>query len=155
MSQDYNVLQTNKFIFSLQRIPETMFRVTGCSLPSINIPPPSEDSTSANQYFAGSSVEFDPITLTFIVDENLKNYKEIFDWMTAEQFNDSHEVRNEAGLYTDGTLTTLTNASNPNVVFRFAGMFPISLGELQFDTTNTTSTVLCTVTFRYSYFKYV
>jgi hypothetical protein len=93
--------------------------------------------------------------LTFIVDENLKNYKEIFDWMTAEQFNDSHEVRNEAGLYTDGTLTTLTNASNPNVVFRFAGMFPISLGELQFDTTNTTSTVLCTVTFRYSYFKYV
>jgi T4-like virus tail tube protein gp19 len=153
MQQNYNNLQTNKFLFSLQRIPETAFRVTSVNFPSVSIPAPSTSAISANQFFAGSSVEYNPITLTFIVDDDLKNYIEIFNWITTQQFNDSKLKPDERSLYSDGSIITLTNASNANVVFEFKDMFPVDLGGIMFSTQDTPSPVTCEVTFQYSYFK--
>lgn len=130
MQQNYNNLQTNKFLFTLARIPETAFRVVSANFPSVSIPAPSASSTSANQFFAGSSVDYSPLELTFIVDEDLKNYTELFDWITLQQFNDSNEKSNEGGIYSDGSVITLTNASNPNIVFQFKSMFPVELGGI-------------------------
>jgi hypothetical protein len=153
MQQNYNNLQTNKFLFSLQRIPETAFRVVAVNFPSVSIPPPSTSSSSAEQFFAGSSVDYSPISLTFIVDDDLKNYTELFNWIITQQFNDSKAKTNEATMYSDGSVITLTNASNPNVVFEFKDMFPVELGGIMFSTQETPGPVTCEVTFRYSYFK--
>lgn len=152
MSQPYNNLQTNKFLFTLQRLPETMFRVVSVNLPSVSIPPPSTGAISSTQAFAGSSVEFSPITMTFIVDEDLKNYTEIFNWITLEQFNMSRNPENESALYSDGGFVALNNSSNPNVTLEFKNMFPIELGGIQFSTNDTPGPAMCDVTFQYSYF---
>lgn len=152
MQQNYNNLQTNKFLFTLQRTPETMFRVVSVNLPSVSIPAPSTGAISAPQYFAGSSVEYNPITLTFIVDEDLKNYIEIFNWITQQQFNTSKDRLNESALYSDGSFLSLTNASNTNVAIEFKSMFPIELGGIQFSTNDTPGPAMCDVTFQYAYF---
>ena len=153
MDQNYNNLQTNKFLFTLARIPETAFRVVSVEFPAISIPAPSASSTSANQFFAGSSVEYSPLSVTFIVDNGLKNYSELFNWITLQQFSDSKVKSPESILYSDGSIITLTNASNPNVVFEFKDMFPIDLGGIQFSTQDTPGPAMCSVTFQYSYFK--
>lgn len=154
---EYNLLQNNGFTFSLDRIPQTTFRVVGFDLPSISVPAPSAGNPSSTQYFPGSSVEFDALTMDFLVDENLKNYEEIYRWITQQRFcNKDFQPKNdsEIKLVSDGVLITMTNASNPNRIFYFKDLFPISLSGMRFDTSiSEPAPITCTVTFRFSYFE--
>lgn len=153
---DFNTLSTNAFTFNLLRIPETMFRCTSVEVPGISVPAPDQNSAAGNQWFPGTSTEFDEMSIKFIVDENLLNYEEIYHWITQQRFAKNGEWKsiseNDKLLVSDGFLTTLTNNSNPNRVFYFKNMFPVSLGSLSFDTENPTQST-CIATFRFSYFE--
>lgn len=156
IAQDYNTLKTNAFTFVLQRIPETTFRVTACNLPSITIPVPAEDPPGISQFWSGVHSQFEELTLRFIVDENMKNYREMYNWITMQRYAARTEkVPNnmlEKDLYSDGSLIVLTNAANPNIVFKFRDLFPVALSEISFDTTQTPVPATCQAVFRYSYF---
>lgn len=151
-----NLLQINGFTFSLDRIPQTTFRVTSCDLPEITVPAPESQSGRAMQYFPGTSNEFEPLNIEFLVDEDLKNYKEMYRWITQQRYTNKEFIPKdkEEFLVSDGTLLTMTNSSNPNITFYFKDLFPISLGSLHFDTSiDQPTAVTCTATFRYSYFE--
>lgn len=153
-----NLLQNNGFAFVLERIPQTIFRVVSCDIPSMNVPPAPAGFPGASQNFPGTFTEFDDLTLEFLVDEDLKNYEEIYHWMMQQRFaiGDEYTPKNdmEIPLVSDGALTTMTNASNANRVFKFVSMFPVFLGSIHFDTSiNQPDPITCTVTFKYSYFK--
>lgn len=152
-----NFLQNNGFAFVLDRLPQTVFRITAVDVPSITVPPAPAGFPGVSQYFPGTFNEFDELSVTFLVDENLENYGEMFHWITQQRFaiGDAYVAKNdfERLLVSDGVLTTMTNASNPNRVFKFKGLFPISLGNLHFDTTVTEPTpVTCTAVFKYTEF---
>ena len=156
---DYDFLKNNGFTFSLERLPQTMFRVVACDVPAISIPAPVGGFPGATQYFSGTNEEFDELSMSFLVDDDLKNYEEIYRWITQQkfavrkkEFTPKNEV--ESFLYSDGTLVTMNNASNPNRVFSFKNLFPVSLGNLHFDTSVTEpQPVTCEVNFRYSYIE--
>lgn len=158
---DYNALKSNSFQFSIERLPETMFRVIAVNLPNISVPAPMATSAASNQWFPGSTSEFAQLDLTFIVDENLKNYEELFRWITQQRYTvgDEFTVKNvtEEKLVSDGTLLTLTNASNPNRVIKFYDMFPTNLSSINFNTQNSDpgAPVECTATFYLSRFVFV
>lgn len=152
-SYNYDFLKNNSFSFALERIPQTAFRVVNFEIPDISIVPPTGGYISSPQYFAGSSVEFSPLTLEFLVDDDLLNYEEIYKWITDQQYNNRKEPVTPQQLVSDGVLITMDKNSNPNRVFEFRGMFPISLGSIRFDTTsNQPESVRCLASFRYSYF---
>jgi len=153
----YNFLQNNGFTFVLDRIPQTIFRVTACDVPSLSVPSPEQASGRSVQHFPGTANEFDQLTMEFMVDENLENYEELFRWITQNRFTEQEfklKSEKEIGLVSDGVLVTMSNASNPNRSFYFKDLFPISLGNLHFDTTvSQPEPVTCTVSFQYSYFE--
>jgi hypothetical protein len=147
-----NFLQNNGFTFILERVPQTVFRVTECSLPSISVPPAPAGYPGASQFVPGTFTEFSDLTLTFLVDEDLKNYEEIYTWMVKQRFAQNQVPKTDLDVpyVSDGVLTTMTNSSNPNRAFNFKGMFPIELGSLSFDTSvSSPEPVRCSVTFKY------
>jgi hypothetical protein len=154
---DYNMLKSNSFQFSIERIPETAFRVTAVNLPDISVPAPMSASAASNQFFPGSSSEFSQLNVTFLVDENLLNYEEIYRWITQQRYDIGSEFATkniqEDKLVSDGTLLTLTNSSNPNRVIKFFDLFPTSLSALNFSTQHPDPIpVECTATFYFSRF---
>jgi hypothetical protein len=154
-----NLLQNNSYTFTLDRIPQVTFRIVSCDIPTISVAPaPSGAYPGAPQYFPGNTIEFDEFSADFLVDADLRNYEEIYDWLTQMQFATEFKPKNEKELLmvSDGTLITMTNASNANRVFSFKDMFPVSLGGIHFDSTVAAPDQLtCTVNFRYSYFQMV
>ena len=59
-------------------------------------------------------------------------------------------------MYSDATLTILSNKNNPIVEVRFKDMFPISLGELSYDQAADDVNVLnVEVTFKYQQYTIV
>jgi hypothetical protein len=151
-----NNLQNNGFTFILERIPQTIFRVTSTDIPSITVPPAQGGYPGTTQHFPGTFTEFEDITLSFIVDEDMKNYEEIYRWVVKQRFAENQVPKDSIDevYVSDGVLTTLNNSSNPNRVFKFKAMFPVQLGNIHFDTSITSpEPVECTVTFKYSYFE--
>lgn len=151
-----NLLQNNGFAFVLERVPQTVFRVVSCAVPAITVPPAPAGYPGASQSFPGTFTEFDDIVLEFLVDENLENYEEIYRWLVKQRFAENQVPKSDIDrpYVSDGVLTTMTNASNPNRTFKFKDMFPVSISSLGFDTTITSpEPVKCTATFKYSYFE--
>jgi hypothetical protein len=99
----------------------------------------------------------------------MKNYMEVVNWLTGlghpistDQTRDlsraspvpSLRAGTEASFVSDGTLVVLTSHKNPNLTATFMDMFPISVSELQFDTTDSDVIYLeCVATFAYRSFK--
>ena len=101
----------------------------------------------------GDKIDFEDLTLRFLVDEDLENYMEIQNWIRGIGFpesldqiydfqnDDSHTIKakytEEINLFSDGTLTILDNVNLPRFKVVFDGLFPYSLSTLNFDATQT------------------
>jgi hypothetical protein len=97
---------------------------------------------------SGDTISYDTLSLRFAIDEDLKNYREIFDWMISNREN---------GLdFSDMILSVLTNHNNGNREFQFRDAFPISLSGVEFTTQATDVEYLqADVSFRYSEFSVI
>jgi hypothetical protein len=92
------------------------------------------------------------------VDEDLQNYKEIFDWMQQIGRPEQFSAPNPDALFpndlysnyaSDGTLLVLNSANKGNIEIRFRDLFPVVLGDIEFNSQDTDVTYLdATVSFR-------
>lgn len=109
-------------------------------------------------------MDFSPLSVNFILDDEMKNYQEIFDWMVKLYFPDNFDQYKTLvdvkpggfGLISDLTLSVLTAGSNKNKSIVFYDAFPISIGELQFNYQNSdVEYVTCSVQFQFKSFDFV
>lgn len=142
----YNFLPSNAFDFKIEGIPEVNFKLQTATLPSIALPSATLPWRDANQYFAGDQIDYEPLEIEFIVDEDLKNYEEIYKWIHENMWGKSEKT------YRDAIFATLTASSNFNRLFTFKNAFPETLGSMQFRTEQGSDIqyITCTATFRYS-----
>ena len=169
---NFDLARPTQFRFDILKIPNTTYTVTEINLPGIAF---GGDAILNSRYksmpFMGDTLEFSPLEVSFNVQENLKNYREIHNWMTGigfpitpTQFSDAianeqtkeignpgkGNVTNPSVLTSDATLTILTNKNNPVIRVLFRNVYPTSLAGLQFDTKDTGATSLtAAVTFNY------
>jgi len=162
----YDLARPTQFRFDILKVPNTQYFATEVNLPGIAF---SGDAIMNSRYksmpFMGDTLDFSPLELSFLVQENLKNYREIHDWMTGigfpktpQQFADA--VAEEGGnknpnvLTSDATLTIMTNKNNPVIRVLFRNIYPTSLSGLQFDTKDTAADGLtAAVTFNYDLYE--
>ena len=149
----YNVLNSNKFIFRIDRIPETSFFVQAAEIPDVSIPSPSGLYIDNSAYVPGSQIEFGDLTVEFTVDENMKNYIEVFNWLTECRFDNRIPKPDRlTSLVSDGFLIVLDNSSNPNLKVMYHDLFPISMSRIGFSTEGQPQPITCTVDFKYTRF---
>jgi hypothetical protein len=153
-----NYLQNLEFQITIERIPNVEFFTQKVNIPGISMTP-VETSTPFNKlYQASDKLSYSEMSLSFIIDEKMKNYIEIFNWMTSisapqsfEQYRGLPKEREK--FSSDITILVLNSHKNPNLNFNFKNCFPISLGEISLDTTQTDLTYPeVTVGFQYDYF---
>lgn len=98
--------------------------------------------------FPDNSIDYTPLSVEFIVDEEMRNYLEIYRWM---KFNVEHQISTK-----DMTLSILSNRNLTNKQTRFIDAFPTNLAELQFDIKQTDFEYLsCVCEFSYSYYEFI
>lgn len=81
----------------------------------------------------GGGVSYGDLNLTFIIDEDLKNYLSIHKWIRK---NGGSEEHNSTELeYSKGQLMIVTSNYNPAFFIDYENLFPISLTPISFDAT--------------------
>ena len=147
-SQPTNLNQLNvvSFDVSFSRLPSVQYFCQRISLPTVVLGETHEASPFMNTALEGDTITYEAMNLSFIVDEDLQNYREIYNWLTAlgfprdyGQFAALEEPSSgtEETKYSDLTIVLHTNKSNPNYRIRFTDCFPTSLSSIQFDATPT------------------
>jgi hypothetical protein len=151
-----------QFRFKMSKLPEVEFFIQTANVPGITLGSTSFETPLKDIAGIGDKVTYQTLDVSFLVDENLNNYKELHDWITGLGFPQDHsqfsalqatgadrfpgstasstatgtsikQPLSEGGMYSDATLTILNSKNIAKTEIRFQNVFPISLGSISYD----------------------
>ena len=142
--KNMNPLADVQYKFDIAALPNTSFFVQTAALPGITL----EAQTIATprlQNFARHTgiISYEALDIGFMIDEYLKNWQEIYEWMIGKE-----------SKYTTAVLTILSSSMNPTMEMHFKEIFPTSLSAISFDST-TTDPVYQIATVSFNYTEYI
>jgi len=153
-----NYLSTGGFDIKISRLPNVEFFSQKLLLPGVTANAVETQTPLRAFYNVPDHLRYADFDLSFIIDENMINYREIYDWLKGIGTPDSlaqYDRLNESkeGLVSDITVLMLNSHKNPNISFTFQNAFPIGLTPVSLDiTTNDVVYAEATVTMRYDAF---
>lgn len=167
-----NLLSPVGFKFILDQAPKVEFFSNYAGIPAITLGSALQTRYGKNIDIPGDKMNFEDFRLRFLVDENMENYMEIWNWMTGlgfpyslEQYADlrdnSDEFQSESletRFYerSDATLNILNSNFNVQSKVVFNGLYPVYLSALDFDATaEDIRYFTAEVTFKYTYYKII
>lgn len=151
-----NYLSPVSFKVVIDRLPNVEFFTQRVTVPSVSAQVVQVASPIHNLYNTPDRVEFAELDLSFIIDENMNNYDEIFRWMQGMGSPESTDQFKALEAGKDGTRSDISilienSSRNANIRFNFTDCFPISLSPIQLDVTGTDVIYPeCNVIFRYN-----
>lgn len=152
-----NFLPPVGFKFSIKKTPLVNYFVQSVNMPTMTLASAQIPNPFVRFPLHGTNIDFGQLSITFKVDEDMKNYLEIYNWMIALGFPDDFEQHRAIagalpgtgeGITSDCTLTVLNSAMNPNLDVVFIDAYPVLLSGLTFDSRDTEITYIeATATF--------
>lgn len=138
-----------QFKVNSEKYANVEYFCTSVSLPSVSMPQVAVGHRGVNLAVTGDRLQFDDLTIRVNVTEDMENYIETFNWLhniaqkgTAEDFKE------------DATLLILSSHNNVSKQIQFKGVFPTSIGGVEFNTQNTDiEFAQIDITFGYTYFE--
>jgi hypothetical protein len=166
--QNINPLSPVGYQFNVTKLPDLSFFAQEVNLPGITLGEPEFGTPFARIPIPGETLQYEQLQLTFLVDEGMKNYRSIYNWMIALGFPQSYDqyitlasddtvnYSELATNYSDATLLILNNNNMANQVVSFKDVFPVALDSLQFSSTqNDVQYLMGRVSFRFSYYNFL
>ena len=174
-----------QFRFKMTKLPNVEFFVQTANIPGITLGEVSMPTPLKDIPMPGDKITYGNLDVSFLVDENLNNYKEIHDWITGLGFPEDHkqfsdllatgsdrfsgstastsstgtstpQPLSEGGIYSDATLTVLNSKNIAKTEIRFQNVYPVSLGGLSYDIkANDVSYLQVNASFSYMYYNIV
>ena len=162
LTTNINYLQPSGFRVLIDRTkyPNLQFFAQSVQHPGATLTPlelPVRRVTSVP--LAGDKITFTELSFTLLIDEDMKGYQEMFDWM-VRILNDgavSAGDRNSAKpTYADITVSVLSSHNNSVKKIRYLDCMPTTLGGINFQA-NTGDTTFLTfdASFRFSQFEII
>ena len=170
---DYN--SPTQFRFMINQLPKVQFFTTAANIPDISLGEVVIPTPFKQIPILGDQLTFGNLDVSFIVDEYLENYISIHDWLlgigfpkSKSQFSTFRDtttnsppvgggnITSDRGMYSDATLSILSNKNNPIVEVRFSDIFPVALSGLSFsqDATDVTYQT-AQIVFKYKLYEIV
>jgi len=160
-----NFLSGIGFKFNLGKYPKVDFFCNSARIPEITLATAKQPTYLKDIDVPETKLSFGDLTIQFLVDENLENYRIVHEWMyglgfpeTAQQFidvtSDQEGVRDMKEQFADGSLRILNSNFNEVAKVKFLDMFPVSLSSLDFDATSTdVNYFTAQATFKYTVYQ--
>ena len=175
---DYS--QQSQFKVFLPLFPTTEWFVVRADVPGVSLGQAVQTTPMLDMPIIGDKLTYDDFYVTFLVDEELKNYTEMHDWLIncaaperRSQFQGKarpdgipqrpqtevmdlllgNVKQSDRDLYSNLDLFIMSSKNNPVVKIQMVEAFPISLTNIEYSHQESDVTYAeCTATFAFSYF---
>ena len=159
----HNPLHSFSFYFDSKDLPNGTLNCQTVNLPGVSLQTIDQTTPFVTIKHPGSELEYSELSLSILIDHELKVWTEIVDWMQSlapdknfSQYGDrGNEIkRNISDWYANATLTLLTPKGNPFLEVEFVGLFPTGISDIEFDTKVTEpEPIYADVTFAYTHYE--
>lgn len=161
-----NPLQPNKFLLNFARLPNIQYFCQNVTVPGISLSEIVVTNPFVDIYSPGEKAIYDLLNVTFIIDEELKSWMEVHDWIRAMTFPESYEEYQRLPRlnkfaesnpkfpqFSEAMITVLSSSNKPYFRFKFYDVFPTTLSTFVLNSQDTPETILTAdATFRYNYY---
>ena len=150
-----------KFKFQMVKLPTVEFNTIAAQIPDVSLTEMVQPTRLQQLKLPGNDMTFGDLTITFLVDEDLENYRKVHDWMAAlaqvdsdvkfqellssgqdrMPLSQSRGVQSEPGkegsatpdgaIFSDAKLLTLTSRNIPKVEVTFIDCYPKALSAIE------------------------
>jgi hypothetical protein len=147
-----NLVQPTKYVLAFPEITETMYFCQKANIPGVSLSPVLQPTPTLDVFHPSTKIEYNTFDITFLVNEDLSSWITIYNWMTdlssaTPKYNIRQANKKQA------TLTVMSNLNNPKIRIKLYNIFPLTLGDLEFDTTlSAEEHITATASFRYDWF---
>ena len=168
---EINFLRPVAFRFFIHNLPKVSYFVQSANVPSLNLGTAVQTTPLIDLPHPGDKVTHGELTLKFMIQEDLSNYIELYNWIvglgfpkTRQQFIDYTSARgflysnslrptSESPQLSDATLMVLGSNNTPVARFDFLECYPTSLSGMDFDVSGGGNEYFfANVTFQYNMF---
>ena len=157
-----NFLQPNKFILTFGRTPNVTYFCQSLGVPGLSLSEVPVNNPFLDVYSPGEKAIYDLLNVTFMVDEELQSWKDMYNWFTSIASPDGFEGRDhprelqQNKHFSNATLTILSALNNPVLRIEFNNCFPITMNGIDFDVKKSAEDIItCRASFRYESYKYL
>jgi len=149
---DLDYLKPNGFKFQIHNLPNVSYFCQAANIPAIQMGSPSLSTPLSDIPYPGDKLSYGDLVIRFLVQENMANYLELYNWLIGLGFPENHDQYknwNESqryrfpaisdkrlgalGNFSDADFFILDSDNNPNVKITYYDVFPVSLEGLDFD----------------------
>ena len=151
-----------KFKFQITKLPRVEFNSIQANIPGITLTEINQPTRLMPVRIPGNDMTFEDLNITFIVDEDLTNYRSVHDWMAGLAQMDSDDkyralitegsdrmplsqqanltdagrvtrATNDGAIFSDAKLITLSNRNIPLIEITFRDTYPKALSALDYN----------------------
>jgi len=165
-------------VIMFSRMPEVSFVVQDVRLPGLSANPARVVAPGLIVRHAPDRLNYDPLTVTFMIDEDYRAHRELHDWMIGMTGGEDRATlvanflkdqeywtwpetdpykKHGRACSTHAGLTIVNGAKVPVVQVLFYNVYITQIGEVAFSTmaTDTITAMTSTATFEYDYYRIV
>lgn len=157
--ENTSFLQPTKFTFTFPNLPFLRYFCQTVIVPGLSTSPVGIETPFSATYRHGDKLTYEPLTVTALIDEDMRVWEETYKWIVSLTFPSKFPeyvkyTDKTTSPYHDGLLTINNNANLPNIRIKYFEAHPISLGPVNFNTTQNADTPLTAeIQFRYDRFE--
>ena len=160
-----NFLSPIGFLFILDKAQKVSFLCQKAEIPTVSLGNVNIPTRGLVPIPVEGNMVYNDFSVEFIVDEDLRNYMQIHNWMralgTPQDFEErkiwresNQDSPTQDPRFSDATLQVLNNSNNANFDVIFKDLFPTSLSTLDFDVTGSDNDYFtATATFKYTLYE--
>ena len=147
-------LRPNGFRFLIQSLPKVTYFCQSANIPEIRLGVAIQPTPFVDIPRPGEKLDFSELTIKFMIQEDLANYMELYNWMMGLGFPTSRDqfrkltsgqaitgndvnFKADGGELSDASLIVLGSDNHRVAQINFYDCFPISLTGMEFDVSST------------------
>tara|TARA_Y100000310_G_C20288559_1_gene626092 strand:+ start:31 stop:636 length:606 start_codon:yes stop_codon:yes gene_type:complete len=112
----FDYATSTQWRIAFNRIPKTTWFCTAANIPGITLGEATYPTPMTDMFITGDKLTFDTLNITFIVDEELQNYRELWEWLVGIGAPKQHPQWTEALTKGDGLTTTFSAVGSDDVL---------------------------------------
>lgn len=161
-----NYLRPNSFKFLIAKMPNVTYTCQSANLPALNLGAAVQQTPFVDIPHPGDKVFFGEFIIQFLINEDMSNYKELYDWIASigvpsggDQYGSLTYRANPYtpdkynNAFSDASLLIIDSNNIPKVKLNFQDLWPTAIEGLNFDITSSGMEYFVgTATFRYKVF---
>lgn len=161
-----DLLQSTKFRLIFNNLPGITYFCQNINIPGVSLSEIPRHTPFIDLYVPGEKLVYDTLNITFLVDEEMRTWEQLHDWLRAltfpTDFNEyaqlpkitNRSYPKQQPQYSDASFTVHTNKNNPNIRFQFKDLFPTTLSPILLNASDTADNIITAdATFRFSYYN--